>query len=162
MKSLNTIALLSIISFMTAAKEIKTEIIINAAPEKVWAVLTDFENYPVWNPFIKSLKGEVAVGKEITILLSPPESSERTFKPTILVYQPAKELRWLGHFLFTGLFDGEHKFELIDNHDGTTTFKQSEDFGGILLWFFSGKIFENTENGFKQMNQKLKELAERN
>jgi uncharacterized protein YndB with AHSA1/START domain len=41
------------------AKEIKTEILINASPDKVWAILTDFDNYPSWNPFITSLKGEV-------------------------------------------------------------------------------------------------------
>ena len=39
------------------AKEIKTEILINAAPEKVWSILTNFEKYPDWNPFIKSING---------------------------------------------------------------------------------------------------------
>ena len=37
------------------AKEIKTEILINATPEKVWSILTSFDNYPNWNPFIKSI-----------------------------------------------------------------------------------------------------------
>ena len=35
-------------------KEIKTEII-DTKPEKVWEVLTDFENYPTWNPFIQNI-----------------------------------------------------------------------------------------------------------
>ena len=43
-------------------KEIKTEIIINTKPEKVWEVLTDFENYPTWNPFIQNISGEQKVG----------------------------------------------------------------------------------------------------
>ncbi|WP_236025435.1 SRPBCC family protein [Flavobacterium geliluteum] len=38
--------------------EIKTQIIIHASPDKVWAVLTDFENYPNLNSFIKSITGE--------------------------------------------------------------------------------------------------------
>ena len=33
-------------------KEIITETIVDTKPEKVWEVLTDFENYPTWNPFI--------------------------------------------------------------------------------------------------------------
>ena len=33
------------------AKEIKTEILINAIPEKVWSIFTNFDNYPNWNPF---------------------------------------------------------------------------------------------------------------
>lgn len=38
------------------AKEIKTEIVINASPEKIWAILKDFDKYPAWNPFIKSVR----------------------------------------------------------------------------------------------------------
>ncbi len=66
------------------------------------------------------------------------------------------------HLIFPGLFDGEHKFELIDNGDGTTLFRQSEKFGGILVPFFNKMLDVNTVNGFNQMNQKLKELAESN
>ena len=54
------------------AKEIKTEILIRATPEKVWAILTDFDNYRNWNPFIRSVTGEVAVGNTITARLEPP------------------------------------------------------------------------------------------
>jgi len=153
---------ITLISTVISAKEIRTEILIQAPPEKVWAILTDFQRYPEWNPFIKSVTGEATVGKELAVLIAPPESSEMNFSPTVLVVEPNKELRWLGHFWFTGLFDGEHKFELIDNGDGTTTFKQSEEFGGILVWFFSSTLDVNTANGFKLMNQKLKELAEKN
>jgi hypothetical protein len=48
------------------AKEIKTEILINANTEKVWSIFSDFKNYPNWNPFIKFLAGRVEVGKKIT------------------------------------------------------------------------------------------------
>jgi hypothetical protein len=152
---------ITMVTTVLSAKEITTEILIQAPPKKVWTILTDFGKYPEWNPFIKSVTGEVAVGKEISILLAPPESSEMTFSPTVLAFEPNKELRWLGHFWFTGLFDGEHKFELIDNGNGTTTFRQSEKFGGILVWLFSSKLDVNTVNGFKLMNEKLKELAEK-
>ena len=39
------------------ALEIETKIRINASPKQVWDVLIDFERYPEWNPFIKSIKG---------------------------------------------------------------------------------------------------------
>lgn len=142
------------------AKEIKTEILINANPEKVWVILIHFENYPNWNPFIKTLKGEVRVGKKITVRIEPPEAKGMTFKPKILVFETNKELRWIGHLLFAGLFDGEHKFELINNGNGTTTFRQSEKFKGILVPLFKKQLDNNTKNGFEAMNMKLKELAE--
>ena len=143
------------------AKEIKTEILIKAVPEKVWAILTDFENYSNWNPFIKSIRGQIAVGNKITARIEPPKAQGMTFKPKVLAFETNKELRWLGHLLFTGLFDGEHKFELIDNKDGTTTFIQSEKFKGILVPLFRKMLDENTRNGFNLMNNKLKELAEK-
>ena len=142
------------------AKEIKTEILIYASPEKIWSILTNFDNYPSWNPFIKSIKGEVKVGNKITARIEPPEASGMTFKPKILTLETNKELSWLGHLLFAGLFDGEHKFELIDNGNETTTFKQSEKFNGLLVPLFKKQLDTNTKNGFAAMNMKLKELAE--
>lgn len=84
-----------------------------------------------------------------------------TFNPKVLVFNANKEFKWLGHLIFPGLFDGEHKFEIIDNGNGTTTFRQSEKFGGILVPLFKKKLDNNTTNGFNLMNQKLKELAEK-
>ena|SRR5688572_13501571 len=142
------------------AKEITTEILINATPEKVWSVFTNFANYPNWNPFIKSIKGEIKVGNIITARMEPPGGKGMTFKPKILTFKTNKELSWLGHLLFPGIFDGEHKFELIDNRNVTTTFRQSEKFQGILVPLFQKQLDNNTKRGFEEMNKKLKELSE--
>ena len=142
------------------AKEIKTEILINATPENVWSVFTDFDNYPNWNPFIKSIKGEMKVGNKITARIVPPEAKGMTFKPKILTFETNKELSWIGHLFFAGLFDGKHTFELIDNENGTTTFRQSENFKGILLPLLIKQLDNNTKKGFEEMNKKLKEMAE--
>lgn len=138
---------------------ISTEIKINASVEKVWNILSDFKAYPDWNPFVVSLEGDVKVGNQIKVLISPPEGSAMTFKPKVLVFEPEKELTWLGTLGFKGLFDGEHSFKLVRNTDGTTTFIQSEKFSGILVGLFSGTLGK-TKRGFEMMNQKLKELAE--
>ena len=143
------------------ALEIKTEITINATPEKVWKILTNFDEYPNWNPFIKSIEGQVAIGEKITVRIEPPEAKGMTFKPKILTFGENRELSWLGHLLFPGLFDGNHKFELIDNGNGTTTFIQSEKFKGVLVPFFKKQLKNNTKNGFIEMNKKLKEIAEK-
>lgn len=141
-------------------KQLTTEIRINASPEKVWEILVGFDKYPEWNPFIKSLTGNVAVGSKIKVRLEPPGSGAMTFTPKVLVFEEHKELRWLGNLFVRGLFDGEHRFELIDNGNGTTTFKQSEKFRGIFVPFFTKMLDVNTVNGFNLMNQKLKELTE--
>jgi hypothetical protein len=138
------------------ARQIKTSITINASKEKIWKILTDFENYNQWNSFIKSVTGTLKVGNQIEV-----ELQGMTFKPVVLIINENAELKWLGHFWFKGLFDGEHKFKLTDNGNGTTNFEHSENFSGILVELFSNSLEKNTKNGFEQMNKELKLRAEK-
>jgi len=84
----------------------------------------DFESYPKWNPFIRSIKGQPTTGFKITAKLEPPDAGKMTINPTILEKDDERKFRWLGHLVFPGLFDGEHIFEHIDNKNGTTTFNR--------------------------------------
>lgn len=158
MKSLFLVSATLLMSITVMAKEIKTEIVIQATPEKIWSILTNFENYPNWNPFITTIEGNAAIGNKIKVSIHPPAGKKMTFRPIVITKIDEKEFSWRGKLLFRGLFDGEHKFELIDNKDGTVTFIQSEKFKGLFVWMFNPK---KTEDGFKQMNEKLKELAEK-
>jgi hypothetical protein len=136
-------------------KEIITQIEIDATAQSVWKILTDFDKYPEWNPFIHSLKGLPIVGQKLDARIQNME-----FKPTVLVFDENKEFRWLGHFLFKGLFDGEHRFQLKENPNGTTTFTQSERFKGILVRLMAKTLDTKTTAGFHAMNEKLKLIAE--
>jgi len=144
-----------------SATEIRTSILIKAAPARVWSILMDFEQYPDWNPFIKTIAGEAEKGARITAYIEPPGAKGMTFKPKVLVVEPEREFRWLGHLFIPGLFDGEHIFELSDNGNGTTTLVQRERFGGILIPLFKKMLNDNTLRGFEAMNEALKARAER-
>ena len=161
MKTFTTILFISLIKVSVMAKEIKTEIIINAPIEKVWATLMNFEYYPKWNTFITSIEGKSEVGQKLKAFLQPPGAKGMTFKPKVLIVNPNQEFRWVGHLLFPGIFDGQHNFKLIDNGDNTTTFIQSENFKGILVPFLKKMIEINTVQGFRQMNEGLKREVER-
>ncbi len=136
--------------------EIKTVIKINAKAEQVWQTLINFKDYKKWNPFITSIIGEPKEGN--TIKVSLPEMS---FSPKIRLVNKNKELRWVGHFMFKGLFDGEHRFKIQDNNDGTITFYHQEKFSGILIPIFRKKLESQTVQGFNAMNKKLKEVVEK-
>ena len=141
-------------------KELRTEIQIKASPDKIWAVLTDFKKYPEWNPMIKSFEGKLAIGEKVTVRLQQPGSSAMTFKPTITLMIPNKTFRWQGHLLISGLFDGEHIFEIEDKKNGTSTFIHRENFKGILIPLFKKMIEVNTKQGFELMNVELKKRCE--
>jgi hypothetical protein len=142
------------------SKEIKTELLIQAEPEKIWKVFTQFEDYPKWNPFVKSIQGNVELGATIIVKLSPPGAKGMIFKPKVLAFQKNTEFRWLGKLLFKGLFDGEHIFQLIDHQNGTTTFIHSERFTGILVPLFWKQLDNQVRQGFIMMNAALKERVE--
>jgi hypothetical protein len=91
-------------------KELHTEIEINASAERVWRVLTDFAAYPKWNPFVRRGDGEVRVGARLHLHIQPTGGKGMSFRPTVLVAEPNRELQWLGHLWLPGLFDGEHSF----------------------------------------------------
>jgi hypothetical protein len=138
------------------AHEIHTEIIINASPEKVWAVLSNFKEYPNWNPFINTISGDMIVGKKIKIVVQGMK-----IKPELLAFEKNKELRWVGHLLVNGIFDGEHFFVLTDNGNGTTTFKHGEIFKGILIPMLKNILEKKLKPNYVRMNNKLKELVEK-
>jgi hypothetical protein len=140
-------------------RELDTSIEIDAPPERVWSVLTDFDSFPDWNPFIRSARGEVEPGAKLEIRLEPPGGRAMTFKPTVLVAEPGRELRWLGRLLLPGLFDGEHIFRIEPIEGGRSRFVQAERFRGLLVPLF-GRTLEQTRRGFEAMNEALRRRAE--
>jgi hypothetical protein len=140
--------------------DLRTELEIDAPPERVWGVLTDFRAYHEWNPFITSLEGELIVGSELSVRLSPPEGRDWSFRPRVLVCEAPRELRWLGHLWFKGLFDGEHFFQCNEAAGGRTRFVHGENLRGFLVKYLQGNL-TNVARGFVYMNQALKKRVER-
>mgnify|MGYP003113237647 CR=1 FL=1 len=134
--------------------QIITSITINADLKTVWEVFTDFESYPNWNPFIKSIKGEIAEGKKFHA-----EIGGMKFKPTTKVFK-LEEFTWLGRLFIPGIFDGRHSFVFEETKDGKTLMIQKEHFKGILVPLMRKKLDTEVLDGFKLMNAELKELAE--
>lgn len=142
-------------------KEIQTQINIKASKATIWNILMNFEEYPIWNPFIKTIQGPAIQGQKIKVFIQPPGAKGMTFKPQILVHRVNQKFTWLGHFIFPELFDGEHSFELVERADGSIDFMHSESFKGILVPLFANMLDNQTKHGFEQMNHALKERAER-
>jgi hypothetical protein len=83
-----------------------------------------------------------------------------TFRPTVLNAETNRELRWLGHLLAPGLFDGEHSFTIQPLEDNRVRFVQREAFKGLLVPLFARSLDNNTRRGFEEMNRAVKERAE--
>ncbi|NNE36580.1 MAG: SRPBCC domain-containing protein [Rhodothermales bacterium] len=133
-----------------------TSIDVDAPASVVWEVLTNTDDY-AWNPFVKSVEGELAEGNVVNVTLS----DGMRFTPTVLVAEPNRELRWLGRLGLPRVIDGEHIYRIVATSDSTVTFEHNEDFTGFLVPLLRSKLDEETVPGFESMNRALKETAER-
>ena len=137
-----------------------TSISITAPPNRVWHLLTDFAGYPQWNPFIRRAIGEPMEGAQLEVYFQPSGARGMTFRPCVLKAEQNRELRWLGHFLIPGLFDGEHIFIIEPLEGGSVRFVQREIFTGLLVPLFMRWLEKDTRRGFEEMNRALKLRAE--
>ena len=141
------------------ALELHTSIDIDATPERVWEILTDFPHYPDWNTFLRWIRGTPQVGQDLTMYIVSGRQRMR-FRTRVLAADPGRELRWIGHFLVPGLFDGEHKFMLKPLGEAQTRFHQDEEFHGILIPLLARTLRTDAKRSFEQMNEALKIRAE--
>ena len=141
-------------------KEIHTEIKINAPVKKIWELLTDFQNFELWNPFIHRIEGTPSLGTKITIHLHTSSGKSRTYQPKITKLEPFKELRWFGKSIIPGFFNGERIFVLEPFKDNHVKFIHKEIFTGLLAYIVGSRLDKDMYNSFVSMNEALKERAE--
>jgi hypothetical protein len=142
-------------------KELHSEIEIQAPAERVWQALTDFAAFPEWNPFMRRASGQIKTGAKLDIYLQPTGGSGMRFRPTVLKAEPNRELRWLGHLLIPGLFDGEHILKIEPLGPDRVRFIQHEIFKGLLVPVLASSLDKDTLRGFEEMNRALKARAEK-
>ena len=142
------------------AKQLNAEIEVQASPDRVWEVLTDFAAYPQWNPFIVQATGQAAPGSRLELKMRPSGGRTTTIRPEVLEADPGRKLRWLGRVLVPGLFDGEHSFTIQPTGPGRVRLTQHEEFRGLLAAPVLALIAKPTLEGFHQMNQALKSRIE--
>ena len=130
---------------------------IAAAPETVWAILTNASGYPEWDPGVERIEGRIAPGEKITAYtkLSP----DRAFPVTVTTFEPGRKMVWASGMPL-GLFKGERTFTLSPEGQGATEFRLREEFSGLLLPLIGRSIPDMTST-FEQFAAGLKGRAER-
>jgi hypothetical protein len=143
-------------------KEIWTEIEIEAHPQVVWDVLTDFSAYPAWNPCLVEVRAHPRPGSRVDMVF---RSSGRQFRldATVLRADSRRELRWHGPISrIRGMFfRGEHYWTLRELHGGSSThLAHGERFDGLLIPPMSRWLDREVGGGYHALNRALKARAE--
>ncbi|MDG2449866.1 MAG: SRPBCC domain-containing protein [Saprospiraceae bacterium] len=141
-------------------KKIKTEIVIDKDISSVWNVLTDFEDYPNWNPFVRSVIGEKSIGNKVSVTCNTAGGKTVSFKPIVIMFETDREFRWKGKLGIKGIFDGQHYFKLEKVSENQTKFIHGENMSGVLVSLL-GKTLNKMNVSFESMNQALKKECEK-
>ena len=141
------------------SRVIKTETLINATAERVWAQMTDFASFPSWNPFVLEAEGRLEPGEKLKIRLQL-DRMKMTFRPRVTVVKPNRELRWLATLGRPGVFDVDRAF-LIEPRDGGVRFVMSEECTG---WptpvMFAPNLEAQLYRGYDAFNEALRKRVE--
>lgn len=139
--------------------QLRTEIEIDAEPDRVWRVLVGFAEYPEWNPYLTSVDGPLVEGASLTLVSASTDGSERRQRVSVVKIEPPRCLRYRSKLWLPRLFDGEHYFELTPLDGGRTRLVQGEDLTGALVQSMGPRLTAMAR-GFVGMNQALKKRVE--
>ncbi|HSW66233.1 MAG TPA: SRPBCC domain-containing protein [Bacillota bacterium] len=123
---------------------------IKAAPETIWALLTNAAEYPKWNSTVTSIEGSIEPGQ--TIKLKSTLDPKRVFKLKIKEFQAPNRLVW-------GDAMGSRVYTLAPGEGGVTRFSMVEKIGGPIFPLFAGMI-PSFDKSFEQFAADLKKAAE--
>ena len=137
--------------------QIRTETVIAAPPEAVWAVLADFARYGEWNPLNLEAHGRAALGAKIPMvfrnLASARPGATISQTVTLTTCEPGRALAWSGHAPL--LFRGRHHFTL-EAVEGGTRVLHGEDLNGLIPMTFSkARIARDFTPAYEAVNQAL-------
>jgi len=141
-------------------KKLRSHVEIDATPQRVWQVLSDFGSYPQWNPFITRAEGQAQPSSRLVMRMQPVGARAVTLRPTVVESTPGHRLRWLGKYGIAGIFDAEHCFTITARDDGGVRLAQDETFTGVLVPLMARSLDRHTRPAFEAMNAALKHRAE--
>jgi hypothetical protein len=130
------------------------EIDIAAPPEAVWEVLTRFENWPSWNPDVKSMSfpGPLEPGTEFRWKAGPG-----TIVSTLERVEAPRYIAWRGRTL---TIDAFHEWWL-EPRDGGTHVRTQESFFGLLARLLRRTLQKTLDKSFEDGLERLRVEVER-
>jgi uncharacterized protein YndB with AHSA1/START domain len=139
-----------IMKYFEAASEIK------AAPETVWAIITDAQGLPTWDSGIDRVEGTIGPGE--TIKLFVKVNPGRAFPLKVTEFEVPRRMVFTGGMPL-GLFKGVRTYRLEPDGSGGTRFNMREEYTGPLLGMI-WKSMPDLNPSFQQFAAGLKAKAE--
>ncbi len=141
-----------------ASKAYSATVDIDATPDQIWDVVTDFASYKSWNPLLSNVEGNLTVGSSLRV--------ETTFIPmalpaTVKIVRKPHHFEWEDHVPL-GLLTPVFSVNLIPMTENRTRVVIAESFTGPLLPVAGGYLDGNMPPRYEAMAQALAKQVEKN
>ena len=139
--------------------EINHEIDIDAPASAVWAVITDFDSYPQWNPFVVSAQSSLKPGEPIDMkvkLLGPVQRQVEI----ILNVDEGKGFSYCMKPFPFGALSSERSHRIVDLGDGRCHYSSHFHLQGWMMPLVRGLMKSALLRGFNNMSEAIKQRAE--
>jgi len=136
-------------------------VIINATADRVYSVITQFEDYKNWNPWIVYAEGEVEEGKLVKVK-SKLGPWTLAVQHKILDHQPPHTFRWCDVGWFTIMAYGQRARSIDDLGEGKVRYQVELKITGMGIIFVKLLFGKALEEGVKAETDALREYAEKN
>ncbi len=121
---------------------VRSEAEIDGSPELVWAVLTDLALYPVWNPFLSPVEGELRPGSPLQVTMHAGSLVSR-YQATVLQVERNRVLSWSAQVVSSDVYDTTYSFSIEPVREGRVRLVSREIRRGlapVLEWLLGSGI----------------------
>ena len=136
---------------------VQSEIIIDATPEEVWAIVTDLKSYEVWHSFIYGIEGELGLDEKLKVEIEVLNKKVK-IRARITVLNKNKNFTWVGKLPAIG--KATHYYKLKALEGGRTKLTQGEFWKGVGAKVYAKKHFMKAYKDKQKMNKKIKKMVE--
>ena len=117
-------------------------------------MLTDIDRWPSWNPAVKSVSLDGAIGEGSTFRW---KAGPGTIKSTIRDVEKPWRIAWTG----TSFGIKAIHVHTLEPRDGRTLVRTEESYDGVVARLFHGRLQKTLDNALQSELQHLKAEAER-
>jgi uncharacterized protein YndB with AHSA1/START domain len=131
---------------------------IDASPEMVWSVITDFACYKEWNPFVIDCDAKLEPGAPISmrVRLGPREISQVETVSSVVEHMLFEyRMKPIKPFLYS-----YRQHHVTSNGMGGTTYRSYFELNGWLSGLTDLSVGKHLRHGFESMTDALKQRSE--
>lgn len=132
---------------------------IQAPADVIWDIVHDLSRWREWNPTYPEAAGEIRIGETLDLKLVLPGQPHQQLKAKVLDWVPNEQLHWRLTFL-GGLIKTTRYIEIQPLSEAGCIVDNGELFHGLMGKSLGRRMARPVRQGFKAMNEALKERAE--